>query len=328
MNADGLYDTQYFSADKAGNVETVVTSQVKIDRVAPTAPTGLQATPAGWSRTNAFAVQWTSPDDLSQVNAAYLKLSDVITGTPPSGPRDGTVISQTSRIENLAVPGEGSFRLYLWLRDSAGNADQKTAPASGPVLRYDATPPSTSAQLQGVEGTNGWYRSAVNVTLTGSDAASGIALLRWRVDGGAWQSTTKPTATFTIAQSDKHVVEHYAEDVAGNVGQPVITTVRIDLVAPPAPTGAQVLPAGWTGFNSFRIEWPAVVDQSGIAGVMVKFDAPPANATDGSFYPGGTDANGIAAPGEGRHTVYVWLRDRRGQRRPEERSCHKRRRVV
>ncbi len=312
LSADGIYEAEYYSTDVAGNIETTVTSTLKIDKVAPAAPTALTASPAGWSRTNAFTVQWTSPADLSLVNAAYVKLSDVITGTPPSDPRDGMVITQTSRIDDLAVPGEGSYRLYLWLRDTAGNADHKTAPANGPVLRYDATPPTTSAQMQGTEGTNGWYRSAVVVTLTAADSASGVSALRWRVDGGAWQSVNKNTASFTITQPDKHVVEHYAEDVAGNVGAPVQTTVRIDLAAPPAPAEYRVLPTGWTGFNSFRIEWPAVTDQSGIAGAFVKFGSPPANPTDGAFYGGATEVNAVKVPGEGKHTVYVWLRDNAG----------------
>lgn len=312
LNTDGIYNADYYSTDVSGNVETTVTTTLKLDKVAPAAPTGLTASPTGWSRTNAFTVQWTSPADLSGVNAAYVKLSDVITGTPPSDPHDGAVISQTSRIDNLAVPGEGSYRLYLWLRDAAGNADHKTAPASGPILRYDATAPATSAQLQGTEGTNGWYRSSVVVTLTASDAASGVSALRWRVNGGAWQTTNKSTVSFTISQADKNVVEHYAEDVAGNVGAPALTTVRIDLTAPPAPAEVRVLPVGWTGFNSYRIEWPSVTDQSGIAGAFVKFNSPPANATDGVFYSGATEANGVKVPGEGKHTVYVWLRDGAG----------------
>jgi hypothetical protein len=312
LSTDGIYEAQYYSTDVSGNVETTVTNTLKLDRIPPAAPSGLTASPTGWSRTNAFTVQWISPVDVSLVNAAYVRLSDVITGTPPSGPRDGTPFTQTSRIDSLAVPGEGSYRLYLWLRDTAGNADHKSAPASSPVLRYDATAPTTTAKLQGTEGTNGWFRSSVVVSLTAADAASGVTALRWRVNGGPWQSTNKTTASLTIGEPGKHVVEHYAEDVAGNVGAPVQTTVRIDLAAPSAPNDVQVRPRGWSGFNSYHIEWLPKMDQSGIAGAYVKFNAPPQSATDGTFYPGITEVNGVKVPGEGKHTAYVWLRDNAG----------------
>ena len=55
-----------------------------------------------------------------------------------------------------------------------------------------------------------------------------------------------------------------------------------------------------------------MTDLSGIGGAYVKFDAAPATGTDGVFYSGSTQINEVRAPSEGRHSVYVWLRDGAG----------------
>lgn len=306
LPANAIHDIAYTSTDVAGNVEAIVAEQIKVDAVAPAGPIGLQASPGGWSSTNAFTVLWTNPGDLSGVVAALYKF-----GEAPAGPQDGVAITATDRIDGLAVPLEGAQRLYLWLRDAAGNANHTTAVA-GPILRYDATPPVTVAAVQGTAGTNGWYRSPVTVTLSATDAASGVTALHYRVDGGEWQTASKSTASLTVGGSDKHLVEFYADDVAGNAEEVRSLTVRIDLSAPASPDGVRSYPQGWSAFNSFRLEWPLVLDQSGIAGAYVKFGAPPAHERDGEFYPGVTEVNGVRAPSEGRHTAYVWLVDGAG----------------
>ena len=312
LAGDGAYDVAFYSVDAAGNTETPITGQVKIDTVAPGSPSGLATAPAGWSRTNAFTAQWTSPSDLSGVSGAYVKLGDLSGGGAPAGPKDGTPVAQIQRIDGLAVPGEGAYRLYLWLRDAAGNVDHKTAPANGPVLRYDATAPATTVQVQGQAGLNGWWLGPVSVTLNAADGASGIASLHYRLDNGAWQVTNKNTATISITQADKHVVEYYAEDVAGNLEAMQQYTARLDFTPPPAPALVRVLPDGWTRFNSFHIEWTTVTDLSNISGAYVKFDTAPSSATDGTFYSGSTQINDVLAPAEGRHAVYFWLRDGAG----------------
>ena len=79
-------------------------SQVKIDTAAPAAPTGLTAVPTSWSRTNSFDLAWTSPSDASGVTGLYVKLGDLSGGGAPTGPTDGTPMTQTQRIDGLTVP--------------------------------------------------------------------------------------------------------------------------------------------------------------------------------------------------------------------------------
>ncbi len=310
MADDGIYNVSYASVDTAGNAELPVTRQVKIDTTAPGAPTAIQASPAVWTRTNAFDVTWTPPGDLSGVAGAYYKL-----GAAPTGPRDGVFISGTAGIENLAVPAEGVYRLYLWSRDKAGNVDHTTASAQGPLLRYDATAPTTVIQVDGNVGSNGWYRSPVDVTLSAADSASGISALRYRVNGGEWQLTSNATVSLAFSEAGNHLVECYAQDVAGNVEAVKTSALNLDFTAP-VPLRVNVLPELGSAINSFRLEWPPVEDLSGVAGAYVRFGSPPSGPTDGTYYAGVDAVEGVEVPGEGRHTAYVWLVDAAGNLDP------------
>ncbi len=146
LTADGYYTLLFYSVDAAANVETAFPVQVKIDSAAPSAPTAVTTIPAGWSRVNRFSVQWANPTDLSGIVGVYYRLN-----REPTSDEDGAFSPITNRLDGLTVPSEGIHRLYLWLRDSAGNADYRNRTLA-PLLRYDATPPSTVATLQGRKG--------------------------------------------------------------------------------------------------------------------------------------------------------------------------------
>ena len=302
ITTDGNYSLSFYSIDFAGNVETSFPVQVKLDTVAPGAPAAVETNPAAWSRVNRFSVQWANPTDLSGIVGVYYRME-----TEPSNATDGVFSSQTNRLDNLAVPGEGAHRLYLWLRDGAGNADQRNRTVA-PLLRYDATPPTTTLRIQGITGDNGWYRSPITVSLDALDLASGVAGTRYRLDSGAWLTGT----SVTIATPDKHVLEYSSEDVAGNIEPTRQSTLRIDPVAPAAPINLRAGPSGWQRQNSFTLSWIDPLDQSGIAGAYVHFNGTPAGPTDGSFYPASQVLEGLQVPSEGKHDLNVWLRDRAG----------------
>ena len=306
LTSDAAYTLVFYSVDVAGNVETSFPVQVRLDTAAPTAPIAIQTTPANWSRVNRFNIQWANPTDLSGIAGVYYRLD-----SEPAAADDGIFSPLTNRLDNLTVPGEGVHRLYLWLRDSAGNADHRNR-ASAPLLRYDATPPTTTAQVEGVAGSAGWYRSAVTVTLIATDTQSGVVSTRYSLDSGPWQAG----ASVAITLPEKHVLEYTSEDVAGNVEPVRQLTIRLDADPPPAPIGLIAGPAGWQHFNSFRLLWREPFDLSGIAGVYVRFDRPPAGAADGTFYPASEILEGLQTPAEGQHDLYVWLADRAGNDDP------------
>jgi hypothetical protein len=306
LSGDGFYTLVFYSVDTAGNVETGFPLQLKLDSAAPGAPTAVETTPSGWSRVNQFSVQWANPTDLSGLAGVFYRMDSA-----PSGNTDGTFSPLTNRLDGLTVPSEGVHPVYLWLRDNAGNTDYRNR-AQAPPLRYDATPPITTATVQGPAGNDGWYRGPVTVTLTTADSASGLAFLRYRLDAGPWVVTTASATSMVISTADKHVLEFAAQDVAGNVEPTREQTIRIDWTPPPAAIGLSAGPSGWQHYNAFYLLWTAPLDQSGIAGAYVKFNAPPIGPTDGTFYPGAEAIHNLQAPSEGVHDVYAWLRDHAG----------------
>ena len=302
LTADGLYTLDFYSVDLAGNVERSFPVQIRLDKAAPVAPTAVETTPTAWTRTNRFGVQWANPTDLSGIAGVFYRLNQT-----PAAPDDGVFSPVTNRLDNLTVPAEGVHRLYLWLRDSAGNADQRNH-ALAPLLRYDATPPTTTLRIQGTAGVDGWYRSAVTLTLEPADLHSGVAATRYRLDAGDWVTGT----SLTLTAPDKYVFAYASEDVAGNVEPVRQTTVRIDLQPPAVPQRLAAEPGGWQHYNNFRLTWRNPLDQSGIAGAYVRFGAGPAHASDGVFYPASEILEGVQVPAEGQHHLFVWLRDRAG----------------
>ncbi len=310
LSGDGYYTLAFYSVDRAGNVETSFPVQVKLDTAAPTGPTAVENSPSGWSRTGRFLVQWANPTDLSGIAGVYYRLNQ-----EPTHPTDGEFALLTNRLDGLTVSTEGAHRLYLWLRDTAGNVDHRSRTLA-PLLRYDATPPTTVATYQGPAGTAGWYRGPVTVMLTATDAHSGVAQIYYRVNAAAWVTTTQTTVNIALTAPDKHVIEYGSADAAGNVEASQRTTVRIDDAPPSAPLNLRAEPAGWQRFNSFRLTWRAPLDQSGIAGAYVRFGDAPAQGDDGDFFPAAEMIEGLQVPAAGQHTVYVWLRDGAGNADP------------
>jgi uncharacterized lipoprotein YddW (UPF0748 family) len=99
-------------------------------------------------------------------------------------------------------------------------------------LGVETVAPATTAAVMPTspDGANGWYRSAVTVTLGASDNCSGVARTEFSTDGGA---TWEPYAGSIALLSDGVKTIHYRSvDNAGNVEAAQSLTVRIDQTAP------------------------------------------------------------------------------------------------
>lgn len=94
----------------------------------------------------------------------------------------------------------------------------------------DATPPTTTAGLSGDVGTNGWYRSAVQVSLDAIDSESGVDTTVYRVDGAEWVPYAGP---FAISREGTTTLTFYSVDKAGNLEAPAVTVeIKIDTLPP------------------------------------------------------------------------------------------------
>jgi uncharacterized lipoprotein YddW (UPF0748 family) len=94
-----------------------------------------------------------------------------------------------------------------------------------PVTTATVTPASS-----GESGENGWYRSAVTITLGASDNCSGVARTEFSTDGGAtWEAYT---GNLSLISDGVRIIHYRSVDNAGNVEAPQNLTVRIDQTAP------------------------------------------------------------------------------------------------
>ncbi len=300
LTATGIHRVQYASQDLAGNREITRTRVISIDTVAPGAPLAPSIQPDAWSANNQFTLSWQNPADTSGIVGTFLSIGQ---GPPPAG--SGAFYPETSQIHGLAAPGEGVWPVWMALRDAVGN--RGTFSQVG-VLRYDGTRPQLGAQVTGPAGQAGWFVGPTQVSLDISDAGSGPAWLRYRVDDGQWQQTTTLPITVSITGPGKHVVDFSGQDQAGLIGGPAMRAVRIDGDPPGPPIAAAVTPETWTPTNAFTVTWRNPLDTSGVA-VAHYSTAPPATPQDGQSLPAAAQAAAIQAPAEGVHDLYLWLED-------------------
>ena len=112
-------------------------------------------------------------------------------------------------------------------------------------FKIDATAPTTTASLSPAapDLLNNWYGSPVTVTLSPSDATSGLAATTYTIDGGPQLPYSAP---FTISTEGSHTMKYWSVDNAGNVEPMNTVTVKVDLNPPSS--SAQISPAimnGW-----------------------------------------------------------------------------------
>jgi hypothetical protein len=307
----GVTTVDYYSLDVAGNVETppkTISPTLKIDTVPPTtSPPSFTGTlgPSEWYRSG-VSVTLAAVDAASGVSTTFHQL-------------DGGTWEQGSSFYILA---DGVHTIRYYSVDAACNSENPYTA----TLKIDKTHPSTSHQLDGRLGDNGWFvASPVTVTLSASDvisgvqASSGVDKVFHRVAGSAWQTTISFTVAVPSGQKEySRTLEYYAVDLAGNAEPTHTLSIGMDFQAPLAlPYGPYAVPGGWTNVNCFDIKWyQNPPDFSGIGGAYYNFQEPISD-TDGTLFLG-DDLTSIPcvqvpdAVGDGLHNLYVWVRDKAG----------------
>ena len=145
ISAEGTHGLEYWSVDKAGNVEPAKTVQVKIDKTKPSINHGQNplANDNGWNKGN-VTVTFTCTDGGSGI--ASCTSPQTITSEGKNQPVTGTAV------------------------DNAGNT--ATDPAT---VSIDLTPPTIIAAADRDANGNSWYKDDVTVSFTCNDDLSGIA---------------------------------------------------------------------------------------------------------------------------------------------------------
>jgi hypothetical protein len=211
---------------------------------------------------------------------------------------------------NLTLSADGVFTVQARVTDNAGNVTTVSQ-----KIYIDRTPPDISTPvLTGTTGLAGWYTSSVGISVSATDAMSGVASTQYSVDGGAWQ-TTAPTFLDGV-----HTVQIRVTDNAGNSSS---TSASVNLDATP-PVSTFISPAeGSTtrvsGNQVIHITGSTSDPTSGISGAEISLDG---STTWQSLPlgPGGAwsvDWNSLR--GNGTYTIDVRASDNAGN---QEHTAH------
>jgi hypothetical protein len=180
--------------------------------------------------------------------------------------------------------------------DVAGNVEA----AKSSVVRISGSsfgPPVTVLQVTGTAGTNGWYVSAVNVTLTATSPSGTSIFTMFSVDGSGWTQY----AQAIMLSEGRHTLDYQTWDAAGFVEPKSSTSIDVD-VTPPTVAGS---PSGVQTTSDVTISWTGSDAASGIARYEVSIDGGPAQSV-------GMTTRLTRHWSDGDHTVRVTAYDAAG----------------
>ena len=286
------------AVDLANNVMAPFTYTVGIDGGAPVLTHTVSSQPGdgGWY-VAPVAVTFGLTDPVSGPDFVTWRLNDL-----------AAVVG-----ERVVVDQQGVNALNAVGQDMAGN----TSPPLALTLPLDSQPPTTTLTLTPPQPQpSGYYTEVVSGQFQAVDAppgtppasVSGVEETWMRLDNGPWQ----PAGPLQFDSDGVRTLYYFSIDVAGNQEISHSQVISVDLTPPPAPISPAIVPAGWTGQNSFTLSWQNPADTSGIAGAWIFIgDGPPAPGS-GDYYPDTVVVNDLAAPGEGSWPVWLSLVDGAG----------------
>jgi|GEM_PF-5957528 len=172
------------------------------------------------------------------------------------------------------------------------------------AIKTDLSTSTAAITLDGTGPNNGWYSSAVEVTLTADAGPSGVATAEKDIDGAGWVPVTLPD-TFTIDVQGDHTVAVRFTTVSGKEAAADLA-FKIDSIAPEST--AAVTPDAPTGANGWYVTVPTIditatdaQPGSGVATIVTQWDANPPAAKAGSSV--------SVQPLEGEHTLAFFASD-------------------
>lgn len=295
--ADGTHEISYYSTDKAGNDEPERTMSIKVDTFIPTITAttpegGASGVPAG------SPVSATFSEDMDSATVA-IALKDAA-GTQVQGTTAYDVVTRKATFTHADLaPGVTCTATVSDAKDLAGNTIAPTSWTFSTVT-IDNTAPVSDVSYSGAAGSNGWFTSYGQITVTSSDTGSGVDYIEYSLDGSPMAKYTTP---LSISSDGAHELDYYAVDKSGNVETTRAIDVKVDTVKPTtgiALTGT----AGTSGWyiSGVQVKLTATDDTSGIALTEYKVD-------DGSWTPYPAE---FTFSTEGAHTLWYRSTDSAG----------------
>ncbi len=211
ISAQGTFIIDYYSVDNVGNAEPARSVNVRIDLTAPITALSLTGTSGGygWFLSN-VGLNFSVSESLSGLQSTYYRLDG------------GTWLRF---LPGAIISAEGQHQMDYYSIDSAGNSEV----VEHVTVSIDRSASQSSADLEGIEGNDGWYLGTVRVSIAAADPLSGLAAQSFSLDGGAWRTYESP---FYVSAQGHHELRFNSSDLAGNVEITQTITFDIDTEAP------------------------------------------------------------------------------------------------
>ncbi|WP_328383260.1 copper-binding protein [Micromonospora zamorensis] len=132
----------------------------------------------------------------------------------------------TAYTNPIVVNAAGMHMLHYRATDVAGNtsAEQMSHFTVVAPPEEDDTPPAVAVTVTGERNGDGAYVGAATVTVTATDAGSGVASVEYALDTGGWTAYATPV---TVRATGAHTVRYRATDAAGNASTEQSTTFTV-----------------------------------------------------------------------------------------------------
>lgn len=210
IEADGQHTLEFFAIDRAGNNGTIGSVVVMLDSIGPASSCELNGTLGlmGWY-VSSISVNASAQDGNGSGIASIEYRLD-----------GGSWENYSSAI---LVQSEGVHVMECRAIDIAGSI----GPVQSLDFMLDTVAPESLASIVGVVGEQGWYVSAVAVTIIASDNTSGTSQTFMRVNEGDWNE-----ANASEFDNGTYLIEFYSTDNSGNSGPVVSVVIKSDLAAP------------------------------------------------------------------------------------------------
>jgi large repetitive protein len=228
VTTNGSTTVELRATDNAGNISSIVSETVRVDKINPV--TALNCPPApAWSTADVTCTV-TATDAHSGVSGREYRVD--------TNPGSGTTYGAWTSIGDggtFLLSDEGIFNVQARSTDNAG----RTSTVVTQVVSIDKTDPQTSVSCPPAPS---WSQNNVTCTGTFTDpgtGASGVATQQYRVDtdptsGVSWPAWSEYTGTFDITEEGQFNVNTRVVDNAGRVALGTAVVVRVDKTDPNA----------------------------------------------------------------------------------------------
>ncbi|TDE11419.1 OmpL47-type beta-barrel domain-containing protein [Jiangella asiatica] len=300
VDEPGDYSVQYRATDAAGNTSEVGSVSFTVVEAEPD-----DTTPPD----TAASVGGEQDDEGNYVGSATVTVTATDAGSGVASIEynlDGAGF--TAYTAPVVVDSLGAHTVEYRATDNAGNV----APVGSVTFTVvepepdDTTPPSVDAAVAGDQDEDGNYIGSATVTVTASDAGSGVASIEYNLDGAGFVAYSAPVV---VEELGAHTVEYRATDNSGNVSP--AGSVTFTVVEPePDDTTAPEVSASVGGeqdedgnyITSATVTITATDAQSGVESIAYALD-------DGSFVP---YTEPVVVDELGAHTVQYRATDNAG----------------